>query len=81
MTRVQEISLEILNQLARFEEPRDAAVLHALVNARLGVPALDTEFRDGIQFASDEGLIAGVRDPLRGVLWSITNKGKAARHA
>lgn len=78
-TRTQEIAREILNQLSRWEDPADEAVLHAAVLARCGV-VLASEFADARDAAQEHGWITGVRNALRGTRWVITDKGRAARH-
>lgn len=81
MTRTQEIARAILEQLSRWDEPVDEAVLHAAVMRRVMPEPKVSEFRDALQLCEEEGWITAVRNKLRGVRWSITDKGRAQRHA
>lgn len=81
MSRTHEISGHILKLLSRNEEPADEAVIHSLVNSRVQPEALVSEFWEALKFLEEERLITGVRNRLRGVRWSITDKGRAQLHA
>ena len=78
---MKNIAREILNTLAGWESPAADAVLYAQVNASLGGRVLVCEFDDAICLCQTQRWIAGVDDPLSGRMWSITNKGRAQRHA
>lgn len=80
MSRVQEIATHILNMLADWEEPANEVVIHAQVDTRVEPSALLAEFRDALSLLEKSHLITGVRNPLRGTRWAITDKGRAARH-
>ena len=81
MNRRQELSARILDVLDGWDSPADEAVIHAQVNARVNPDALHSEFADALQFCEFYQFITGVRNPLHGTRWSITDKGRAQRHA
>jgi hypothetical protein len=81
MTRTQEISRHILEQLNGWEDPADEAVLHASLDSRLSPAPMVSEFRDALKFCETAGWITGVRNALRGPRWTLTDKGRAQRHA
>lgn len=72
---------EILNVLAGWDAPAAEAVIYAQVNDSLGGRVLVSEFDDAMTLCQTQRWIAGVDDPLAGRMWSITNKGRAQRHA
>lgn len=73
--------MHILNILDGWDSPADAAVIHAQVNARVKPEALLSEFKDAITFCEFYQFITGVLNPVHGTRWSITDKGRAQRHA
>jgi hypothetical protein len=81
MNRNPEIAGHILNILADWDAPADEAVIHAQVNNRIQPAALLSEFKDAIKFCEFYQFITGVLNPLHGTRWSITDKGRAQRHA
>jgi hypothetical protein len=80
MTRAQEISRAILGLLADWDEPADEAVIHAQVNNRVLPEAIVSEFNEALMLCDQMRWITGVRNPLRGTRWAITDKGRTARH-
>ena len=78
---MKKVAREILNTLAGWDEPAPEAVIYAQVNAALGGRALVSDFDDAAAFCQREKFITGVDDLIMGRLWSITNKGRAQRHA
>jgi len=83
MTRPQHILNVLLDVLAEWESPADEAVLHAQVNSDL-LPAPKaelSEYRHALKTAENEGWISQIPSTRRGMLWSITNKGRAERQA
>ena len=75
------VAQEILNTLAGWDAPAAEAVIFHQVNASLGGRVLLSEFDDALALCQMQRWVAGVEDPLRGRMWSITNKGRAWRHA
>jgi hypothetical protein len=78
---MKKVAREILNTLSGWDAPAAEAVIYAQVNDTLGGRVLFTDFDDAIKLCQTERWIAGIEDPLLGTLWSITNKGRAQRHA
>lgn len=76
-----QIARRILDALAKVEKPVDEVVLHMLSDRPPPLQLLESEFRDALENCKDRGLVVAVRDGLGKVLWSLTNKGKAERHA
>lgn len=81
MNRTQEISRAVLEQLSRWDDPADEAVLHASIEPRVQPVPMFSEFRDALKFCEERGWITGVRNELRGPRWALTDKGRAQRHA
>ena len=81
MNRTQQIAGVILNVLADWSEPADEAVIHSAVNARVMPVALTSEFQDAMNLCEQMRWITGVRNPLRGTRWAITDAGRAQRHS
>jgi hypothetical protein len=81
MNRTQEIARAILEQLSRWDDPADEAVLHASIEPRVIPAPMVSEFRDALTFCEQEGWITGVRNKLRGPRWTLTDKGRAQRHS
>ena len=78
---MKKIAREILNILSGWDAPAAEAVIYAQVNDSLGGRALVSEFDDAMTLCQTQRWIAGIDDPLSGRMWSITNKGRAQRHA
>ena len=78
---MKKIAREILNVLSGWDTPAAEAVIYAQVNDSLGGRVLVTEFDDAVTLCQEERWITGVNDPLMGRMWTITNKGRAQRHA
>ncbi len=76
--RLQSISTEILTQLSTEGTPVDAAILHALVNARTAPKVEDNEFEAALRYCKANGWIASIGNPLRGVKYQITDTGEGA---
>jgi hypothetical protein len=81
MSRTQEIATKILDVLSGWEAPADEAVIHAQVNSRINPEALLSEFSDAISFCETNRFVTGIRNPILGTRWAITDKGRAQRHA
>jgi hypothetical protein len=83
MNREQRVLTALLDVLADWSEPLDEAVLHAQMNqVILPAPASTlAEFSHARTTASNAGWITCVDSQRRGNLWSLTNKGRAERHA
>ena len=80
MTRKQQIALKILDALSGWDSPAYEAVIFQQVHLHFD-NLLMSEFEEGVQMCEQERWITGTADPLRGTLWSITNKGRATRRA
>ena len=78
---MKKVAREILDTLAGWDDPAAEAVIYAQVNDSLGGRVLVTEFDDAMTLCQTQRWLAGVNDPLMGRMWSITNKGRAQRHA
>jgi len=78
---MKKVAREILNVLAGWDAPASEAVIYAQVNASLGGRVLLSDFDDAVTLCQGERWITGVDDRLLGIVWSITNKGRAQRHA
>jgi hypothetical protein len=81
MTRTQTISLAVLDVLSGWDAPAAEAVVYAQVSARVPGGVLVSEWDDALGLCQGERWVSGERDALRGVLLSITNKGRALRRA
>jgi hypothetical protein len=80
MTRKQQIALKILDALSGWDAPAHEAVIFQQVQLHFD-SCLLSEFDEALAFCQEERLATGTADPLRGTLWSITNKGRAMRRA
>lgn len=77
--RRNEIAREILRACVDFDgTPAAEAVIHAAVNNRIAPDALLSEFDAALEFCERERWITGVRNQLKGTLWAVTDRGRAA---
>jgi len=78
---MKQAASQILKDLAGWDDPAAEAVIYAQVNAALGGVLRLSEFDDAMKLCESQRWITAVNDPLSGTLWSLTNKGRAQRHA
>lgn len=81
MNRKQQIAREIVERLNEWDAPAAEAVVFASVGLRFPGGLLVAEFDEAMRFLEEKRYVTGVRDDLAGVLWTLTNKGRASRHA
>lgn len=81
MNRKQQIAREIVERLSEWDAPAAEAVVFASVGLRFPGGLLVSEFDEAMKYLEEKRYVAGVRDDLAGVLWTLTNKGRAIRHA
>lgn len=81
MSRKQQIAREIVERLSEWDAPAAEAVVFASVGLRFPHGLLVAEFDEAMKFLEEKRFVTGVRDDLAGVLWTLTNKGRASRHA
>ncbi len=81
MERKQQIGREILERLAAWDGPAAESLVYAACVMRFPGGLLVSEFDEAVRWLEEQRYVTGVRDDLRGVMWSLTNKGKAARNA
>lgn len=81
MTNRQYIGQEIMARLSEWDSPAAESIVYASTSIRFPGGLLVSEFDEAMKWLEAERFVTGVRDPLRGVMWSLTNKGRAARNA
>jgi hypothetical protein len=81
MSRTQQISREIVERLSEWDGPAAEAVVFAATALRFPGGLLVSEFDEAMKFLEEKRYVTGVRDDFNGRMWSLTNKGRAARHA
>ena len=79
--RTQQIAREILEALAGWDDPAAEAVIFAQVTARIPGGVMVSEWDDGLGLCEQQRWVTGVRDPLHGRLYTLTNKGRTQRKA
>jgi len=78
--RLQEITTEILRQLAAWDSPADEAVLHQQLNNRFSPEVTYVELGESLTLLHRNRFINRF-DNIKGPRWSITDKGRAELHA
>lgn len=81
MKTKQEIAREIVERLSEWAEPAADSLVYAATIHRFPGGLLMAEFDEAMRFLEEQRYVTGVRDDFRGVLWSLTNKGRAARNS
>ena len=81
MERKQQVGREILARLSEWDAPAPEAVVYASTAIRFPGGLLVSEFDEAVKWLEEKKYVTGIRDDLRGVMWSLTNKGRAARNA
>lgn len=81
MNRHQQISREIVERLSEWDAPAAEAVVFAAAALRFPGGLLVSEFDEAMRFLEEQRYVTGVRDDFHGRMWSLTNKGRASRHA
>jgi len=75
------IAREILEALAGWDDPAAEAVIYSQVKARIPGGVMVSEWDDALALCEQQRWVTGVRDALHGKLYTLTNKGRAQRHA
>lgn len=81
MNRKQDIAREVMARLAEWDAPALESIVYASTAIRFPGGILVSEFDEAIKWLESERYVTGVRDELRGVMWALTNKGRAARQS
>ena len=74
------IAREILEVLSGWDAPAAEAVIYSQVSARVPGGVMVSEWDDALAACEHGRWITGVRDPIMGKLYTLTNKGRAQRH-
>ena len=77
MTRREQIAGCILQALAEWDAPANAAVIQAQVAPLFAPPLLMSEFDESLGLCERSRWIAGIRTGTKGVRWGLTDEGRA----